>query len=112
MKNVALSRTYTVGSSQFSELRFRDPKLLDYRQIGKPVEGQHGYVVRYPAAIWSYAERLLQETPPGALGELDLVDALAVEEQIIGFFTEAHRLLHKQQSSSSGSDGVPSTSTD
>lgn len=110
MKAVPLSRTYTVGSSVFSALNFREPKLADYRQIGRAIEVQRGVVVTYPDAIWSYVDRLLQDTPPGALNELDLADTLAVEEAIIDFFTEANKLLRSRENSSSASDGVPPTS--
>jgi hypothetical protein len=111
MKNVPLGRTYTVGSAIFESLSFREPKLADYRQIGKAIEVQRGVVVTYPDAIWSYADRLLQVTPPGALNELDLVDALAVEDAIIDFFSEASKQLHERGNSSSASAGDPPTST-
>jgi hypothetical protein len=112
MKNVPLSRRYTVGSAAFDNLNFREPKLVDYRQIGKAIEVQRGIVVTYPEAIWSYADRLLHETPPGALNDLDLVDAIAVEEAIIDFFTEASKLLRKRENSSSDSDGGQTTLTE
>ncbi len=111
MKSVPLSRTYTSGSSVFSKLEFREPKLVDYRQVGKAIEVQRGVVVTYPDAIWSYVDRLLKDTPPGALNDLDLVDALAVEDAVIDFFTEASKLLHDRGNSSSGSAGAPPTST-
>ena len=111
MKSVKLSKRYTPGSASFDALAFREPTLADYRQVGKVIELQRGVVVTYPEAIWAYADRLLESSvvPPGAMGELDLEDAMAVEEAIVGFFTEARSRLNARTNSSSGSDGDQAT---
>lgn len=113
MKTVTLSRTYTIGSASFDRVSFRAPLLKDYRQIGRVFERQGDVVVLYDTALWGYAERLHDSAgmPPGALGELDLVDALAIETTILGFFLEASAQLHKPASSPSASAGDPATST-
>src|SRR4051812_31798853 len=105
MKTLTLSRCYVAGSANFASLNFRAPKLLDYRQIGVAIEAQRGVVVRYSEAIWAYADRLVQDINPGALGELYIVDALAVEELIIDFFTAASQQLREPESLSSESAG-------
>lgn len=110
-KTVTLSHRYEIGSSLFEKLSFREPKLSDYRRHGKVVESQRGVVVTYPDAIWAYADTLLKDVPHGALSELELEDALAIEETIIGFFISANDALRKRESLSSGSVGDQSTST-
>ena len=109
MTTVPLSRQYVIGSAVFDALTFRAPKLADYREIGKVAEMQRGVVVVYNDAVWQYADRLLQAVSTGALSELDLTDALAVEGAIIDFFTEATKLLNKRETSSSDSVGAPPT---
>ena len=109
---VKLTRQYVVGSAIFDTLTFRAPKLADYRAIGKVAEVQRGVVVTYDNAIWQYVDRLVEGVPSGALAELEIVDALAVEAEIVGFFTAANRQLRERESSSSGSAGDQSTSTD
>ncbi|MBS9720174.1 phage tail assembly protein [Tianweitania sp. BSSL-BM11] len=110
-KIVPLSRCYTVGSAVFDTLTIREPKLSDYRQIGRVAELQRGVIVIFPEAIWAYSERLLQDLPPGALSELDLDDAMAVEDAILDFFSEARARLNKRASSSSDSAGDQAMST-
>jgi hypothetical protein len=109
MKTVKLSRQYVVGSAIFDELTFREPKLAQYRKHGVVAEVQRGVLVRYPEAIWGYAEDLIDKVPTGVLGELDLVDALEVEEAITGFFSEAHRRRNARASSFSASVGDQTT---
>lgn len=109
-KTVTLSRRYEIGSSIFDKLRFREPKMSDYRQIGRAYEVQKGTVIVYSENVWAYVDRLVVDVPHGALSELDLTDALAVEGAVLDFFAEANEALRKRESSSSGSDGVPQTS--
>lgn len=110
-KVVALSRQYVVGSAIFDSVTFREPKLSDYRALGKAFEIQRGVFVTYPDAVWGYADRLVEGVPPGALGELELTDAISVEEAVVGFFTDATKQLRKRENSSSGSDGDQAMST-
>ena len=111
MHTVPLSKTYTIGTTVFSQLVFRDPKLADYRALGRPREWQFTVEIRDKDVIFAYADRLLQQVPPGALGELDIVDALAIEDLILGFFPKPGEAPPKPGSSSSVSDGAPATLT-
>lgn len=111
MKSVPLSQTYTAGSEVFSAVEFRDPTFLDYRQLGPAFDVQRGIILRDRDAIFAYADRLIQKPAAGALAVLNLEDSMAVEEAIMGFFTQAIRSRNKLANLSSDSDGSLDTST-
>lgn len=110
MENVTikLSRRYDHGTTPFDTVVLREPKLKD-RRIGGPVlDIQRGVVIRDDEAIWRYVDMLLVEPQaPGAIGLLDLGDAEALAETVVGFFTRARLSYIERMSSSSGSDGTP-----
>lgn len=108
---VELSKTYAIGETSFSAVELREPTFADYRQIGPAFDVQRGLVIRDPAAIFAYADRLVTSPAHGALAALNLADTLAVEDAIVGFFIEARKSRAKSMNSSSGSDGNPATST-
>lgn len=115
-KTVPLSRTYPDAGTPVSTLVFREPKWPDYMAIGdieewQPVPGGGGsYLIRHGDRIAAYADRLCQ-TPEATvvIPQLDLVDTLAVEAAITGFFEEAHRRLASPTGSSGASDGGTAT---
>lgn len=111
MTTVTLSQTYTAGSETFSAVEIREPTFQDYRQIGPAFDVQCGIVLRDREAIFAYADRLIQKPAAGALQALNLEDAMAVEEAIMSFFTQAIRSRNKRGNSSSDSDGSLGTST-
>lgn len=111
MKTVPLSKQYVIGSLAFSEAVFRAPMLKDYRELGQPVVSGQGMVVRDRDTIFAYIDRLVTSPAAAPLQEIELVDALALEEAVLDFFVEARKLLRKPGNSSSGSAGSPATST-
>ena len=111
MKKVKLSRQYAIGSAVFDAISFREPKLTDYRRLGRPIDIQRGVVIRNDEATFGYVDTLVQDIPPGAINELDLIDAMIIEAEVIAFFTDAAAQLSERANSSSVSAGAPSTST-
>ena len=109
--SVKLSKSYTMGSTTFDEVVLRPPNLADYRAVGPIAERQGTVVVTFSEAVWGYVDRLVKSPAAGALSTVDLVDAMAIEESITGFFISATTQLRKLESSSSASDGGPATST-
>ena len=111
MKTIPLSRQYVIGSTVLSQIGFREPLVKDLRRIGNPVDAQQGMVFVDKDLIWAYADTLLdQSVPPGMINELDLVDGIAIQRGILGFFTAAVEQLAKVESSSSASAGDQQTS--
>lgn len=100
-KIVPLSREYTAHGTTFKEVALRAPKHADYRQLGKVIERQRDVVITYPETIWLYADRLIVRPEASMIADLDLIDSIAIEEAIIGFFTDAMKLLSEQTTSSS-----------
>lgn len=97
-KTVRLSRRYEAHGRAFDSLTFREPKMADFEAIGEIAEYQPApnggmMIIHHDDRVWQYRDRLLKrgEGMPGAedLGELTLVDAIAVKEAVSGFFTMA-----------------------
>jgi hypothetical protein len=114
---IKLSRRYESHGRIFDTVSLRDPKYRDLLAVGDPIElqplpsGAGEMVVKYLDRIEDYVGRLLQDPLSVAdLVDLDLVDAMAIEEAILGFFAEARKSRAKPTGSSSGS-GNPSTSS-
>ncbi len=111
MKQIKLSKTYTVGSETFDRVDLRDPNYADYRQFGPVYEVQKTIVIHNREATFAYADRLVMSPSAGALQTLDLEDAMAIEDEIYGFFVDARISRAKLTNSSSGSTGTPDMST-
>ncbi|MDI7924598.1 phage tail assembly protein [Ferirhizobium litorale] len=89
---IPLSKPYTVHDKTFASIKLREPR---YREIfmegrGKPREWQpspHGpVIVSYPAVVDSYLQELIVEPGYECIGNLDVVDALALEKAVLDFF--------------------------
>lgn len=104
---VKLSRRYEHGSTPFDTVTLREPKLKDRRVGGPVLEIQRRVVLRDDEAIWRYVNMLLVEPQsPGAIDLLDLTDAEAIAETVVGFFSKARVSYVARTSSSSGSAGT------
>lgn len=111
-RTIQLSHSYAVHGATFSEVVLREPTLADHFAIGDPVElhsgpdGEGRFVVEHGDRISSYLDRLCVQGKPGreCLNGLDLVDSIKIKEEIVGFFTEAHRRRSKLTSSSGEPD--------
>jgi len=97
-KTVRLSRRYEAHGRTFDSLTFREPKMADFEAIGEIAERQPfaaggDMVLYHDDRVWRYRDRLLKrgdDLPSAAdLGDLDLVDAMAVKDLVTGFFTPA-----------------------
>ena len=103
MTDVKLSRTYEAHGTAFSSVSLRAPTLVDLFAIGEPIEvhpgpdGSGSYVLQHRDRLRAYLDQLAVPDKPGlhAIQGLDLVDAMAIEEAILGFFTAARRQLSK-----------------
>ncbi|OWV94268.1 hypothetical protein ATY81_12515 [Rhizobium sp. R72] len=89
---VPLSRRYSVHDKEFEKIELREPR---YKEIfmqgrGKPREWQpspHGpVIVSYPGVVDSYLQVLVVSPSYEDIGNLDVADALALEEAILNFF--------------------------
>jgi hypothetical protein len=95
---VKLSRRYEAHGETFDSVTLREPKLRDHFAIGDPVEmhrdpngGDARFVVEHLDRVQAYLDRLVVKPAPAAvLGDLDLVDSLAVREAVRDFFLDAH----------------------
>lgn len=109
--SIKLARRYDHGSTPFDTVVLREPKLKDRRAGGPVLDIQRGVVLKDDEAIWRYVAMLLVEpASPGAIDLLDLADAEALSETIVGFFTKARLSYIERTSLSSGSDGTPDAS--
>lgn len=104
-KVIKLSRSYEAHGQVFDTVTLREPKLRDHFALGEPAGLQPGaddipVMVERFDIIAAYAERLAVAGKPGmeCLQDLDLADAFAVKEAIIGFFSEARRQRRAQTS--------------
>ncbi|KGF71155.1 hypothetical protein LL06_00730 [Hoeflea sp. BAL378] len=101
-KTVRLSQGYEAHGRSFSSLTFREPKMVDFEEIGEIAEYQPApnggtMLLHHDDRIWKYRDRLLKRgdglPDAGDLGELTLADAIAVKEAISDFFTQARAKL-------------------
>ena len=91
---VKLSRRYEVaGEAPFDEVVLREPTYHEIfvSGLGRPVEWQQsktGEFVRivYAEIIDAYVVKLIKTPSYGAISGLDAVDALALAEEVCGFF--------------------------
>ena len=97
-KTIKLSRRYEAHGKVFDAVGLRDPKYRDFIDIGDPIEqqplptGSGSMIVKHFDRIDAYVGRLLQEPMSTAdIVDLDLADALAMEEAVLDFFVEARR---------------------
>lgn len=95
-KTIKLSRRYEAHGKIFDAVTLRDPKYRDFIDIGDPIEqqplptGSGSMIVKHFDRIDAYAGRLLQDPLSMAdIMDLDLVDALAMEDAVLDFFAEA-----------------------
>lgn len=118
-KVVPLSRGYPAakGAAAVAALEFRAPRWDDYFEVGPVSEWQRSpegapILINHHDRVATYAFRLCQtDGAQIVIPTLDLVDALAVEEAIADFFSDARVRLSKGSSTSSSgdSDGAPAT---
>ncbi|MBZ8133225.1 hypothetical protein [Afifella sp. IM 167] len=118
MKQVPLSKSYTAHGEVFSRVVLRAPKFEEYFEIGSPQEVVYGASAKMlqtdRVVVRKYLD-ILVEAPVarGALAVIDeLADVMALEEAVLGFFTQAREQMRRSESSSSGSDGDRKTSDD
>jgi hypothetical protein len=97
-KTVRLSRGYEAHGRTFDRLVFREPKMADFEDIGEIAERQPSpmggeMIIYHDDRVWKYRDRLLKrgdDLPSAAdLGDLDLVDGIAIKDAITGFFSRA-----------------------
>lgn len=97
-KTIKLSRRYDAHGKVFDAVTLRDPKYRDFIDVGAPTEaqplpgGDGMMIVKHFDRIDTYVGRLLQEPLSTAdIVDLDLADALALEDAILDFFVQARR---------------------
>ena len=100
---VKLSRAYAEG--ELTEVVIRPPVASEYWANGEPwqemVMGKNAYIVENPVTVQTYIDLLVVEPKSKAYrNNLELVDAMAVKDAVLGFFPEAReRLRQKLQTS-------------
>ncbi|WP_421362952.1 phage tail assembly protein [Agrobacterium rosae] len=109
MTKVPLSRKYTVNDKTFDHITLREPTFKETHMagLGVPQEMQPGprgstMLVTYPEVVDAYAQRLVVEPGYEYIADISAVDAMALQQEICGFF------LHSPQSATPQT-GSPST---
>ncbi len=101
-KVIKLSRAYEVHGKSFDSVTLREPRYAEYIKTGDVMErqqvGDGAAIITYHDRIESYADKLLMSPEPGGLAELNLLDAMRVEQAIVDFFTEARQSLRQPTS--------------
>ncbi|WP_128292006.1 phage tail assembly protein [Afifella aestuarii] len=117
MATIKLSKSYEASGQVFDEVTLRPPTCGEYFAIGEPQEWVLSGGVRGTrmlatdlGVVRQYMDKLC--TAPGGqyLDVLDLKDAIAVKDAVLGFFTEARSSTRNSTSSSSTSTGGRKTS--
>lgn len=96
-KTIAIQGTKPQGHDAIpiATIVLREPKYADFIALGEPTvwtPGPNGIATRVdvPEVIGEYVERCLVEPKDHLLlRQLDLVDAMAVRDAVVGFFIEA-----------------------
>lgn|GEM_PF-2490082 len=108
-RTIPLSKRYEVpGEAPFEKVVLREPTYHDIfvSGLGRPVEWQPsktGEIVRivYAEIIDAYVSRLIKAPSYGAISGLEAPDALAVAEEVCGFFRLSRTGLKTSEPSSS-----------
>ncbi|WP_421361639.1 hypothetical protein [Agrobacterium rosae] len=116
---VDLTREYSVSDVKFKSVTLREPTYADVFMSGlgeprelQPVAGGGVAFLVYPERIDGYLLRLASNPGYEYLHGISAVDALRVQNAICGFFREKPDVSTSQTSSSSGSDGMQTASSE
>ena len=118
MREVDLSKPYSVNGKSFSKITLREPTYQDVYMdgLGQPREWQPvpggSALLTYPEKIDAYAQRLIVDPGYEHVAGISALDARRLEEAICDFFTEQKASPKSQTPSSSSSDGAPATSSE
>jgi hypothetical protein len=105
---VALKRPFEGGKGLIRNIVLQEPTAGDYFQLGAPqtwVRASGGMaLVENDQAIRAYAERsIIDPDPLLAMTNMSVIDAIAVKDAIVGFFTEEKATQSQQSAISSSS---------